>query len=74
MLLPAAVQWVDAAGGPVAGLDVWLKDENGNWLRSTTTGAQAEAIFTIAPGVYSFAVDAPQPLLSVGRTRSGAGA
>ena len=55
------LQWVDAAGGPVAGLDVSLKDENGNWLRSATTGAQGEAIFTIAPGVYSFAAAAPQP-------------
>jgi protocatechuate 3,4-dioxygenase beta subunit len=57
----------DAGEAGIVGVKVDLKDENGNVVKTTTTGADGKYSFTVDPGKYSVSVTAPAGMTATGQ-------
>ncbi|MBV7534453.1 carboxypeptidase regulatory-like domain-containing protein [Duganella sp. sic0402] len=51
----------------IVGVKVDLKDENGNVVKTTTTGADGKYSFTVDPGKYAISVTAPGGMTATGQ-------
>ncbi|NGZ84687.1 SdrD B-like domain-containing protein [Duganella aceris] len=56
----------DANEAGIVGVKVDLKDEAGNVVKTTTTGADGKYSFTVDPGKYSISVTAPTGMTATG--------
>jgi protocatechuate 3,4-dioxygenase beta subunit len=57
----------DAGEAGIVGVKVDLKDESGNIVKTTTTGADGKYSFTVDPGKYSISVTAPTGMSATGQ-------
>jgi protocatechuate 3,4-dioxygenase beta subunit len=57
----------DSGEAGIVGVKVDLKDENGNVVKTTTTGADGKYSFTVDPGKYSISVTAPSGMTATGQ-------